>query len=189
MFDVNWILYQFRFYAKTTFLYKIRIYEKSTCVHALIAMEIFHYTRGWNSPTRMVSDMDAMFSCIFNLCDVRMRIAITCIVPRCYLRGPPYKISRFLGVVLSGGEVGKGRFKPNKITSNPIRVFSSFVSLAWFIASPESTNYADKLSKNGGRSFYTFFRQIIFFKCSSTWSCVSLSRPTTSYWWKLLIFV
>ena len=27
----------------------------------------------------MVSDMDAMFSCIFNLCDVRMRIAISCI--------------------------------------------------------------------------------------------------------------
>ena len=26
----------------------------------------------------MVSDMDAMFSCIFNVCDVRMRIAITC---------------------------------------------------------------------------------------------------------------
>ena len=25
---------------------KIRIYEKSTCVHALIAMEIFHYMRG-----------------------------------------------------------------------------------------------------------------------------------------------
>ena len=25
----------------------------------------------------------------FNLCDVRMRIAITCIVPRGYFRGPP----------------------------------------------------------------------------------------------------
>ena len=36
--------------------------------------------RGWKSPTRMVSDMDAMFSCIFNLCDVRMSIAITGIV-------------------------------------------------------------------------------------------------------------
>ena len=41
--------------------------------------------RGWKSPTRMVSDMDAMFSCIFNLSDVRMRIAIT----KGYLRGPP----------------------------------------------------------------------------------------------------
>ena len=37
--------------------------------------------------TRMVSGMDAMFSSIFNLCDVRMRIAITCIVPRGCLRG------------------------------------------------------------------------------------------------------
>ena len=34
----------------------------------------------------MVSDMDAMFTCVFNLCDVRMRIAITCIVPRVYIR-------------------------------------------------------------------------------------------------------
>ena len=29
----------------------------------------------------MVSDMDAMFSCFLNLCDVRMRKSITCIVP------------------------------------------------------------------------------------------------------------
>ena len=29
----------------------------------------------------MVSDMDAMFYCIFDLYDVRMRIAITFIVP------------------------------------------------------------------------------------------------------------
>ena len=54
-------------------------------VHALIAMEIFHYMRGWKSPTRMVSDMNAMFSCISNLCEMRMHIAITCIVPRGYL--------------------------------------------------------------------------------------------------------
>ena len=39
---------------------------------------------------------------------MRMRIAITCIVPG--LRGPPYRRSLFLGVVLSG-EVGKGRVK------------------------------------------------------------------------------
>ena len=30
-----------------------------------------------------------MFSCIFNLCDVRMRISIACIASRGYLRGPP----------------------------------------------------------------------------------------------------
>ena len=39
----------------------------------------------------MVSDMGAMFSCIFNLCDVRMRIAMTCIVPLGYLRGSSLK--------------------------------------------------------------------------------------------------
>ena len=37
----------------------------------------------------MFSDMDAMFSCSFNLCDVRMRIVITCIVPRDNFRSPP----------------------------------------------------------------------------------------------------
>ena len=52
----------------------------------------------------MVSGMDAMFSCISNLYDVRIRIAITCIVPSGYLRGPLLKRSRFLGVVLSGGK-------------------------------------------------------------------------------------
>ena len=70
---------------------KIYIYAKSTCVHALIAMEIFHNMHGWKSPIRMVSDMDAMFSCIFNLCDVRVRIVITCIVPRGCLRGSSLK--------------------------------------------------------------------------------------------------
>ena len=82
-------LYKFRIYAKTTFLYQIRIFAKSICAHAFIAMEIFHYMRSWKSPTRMVSGMNVIFSCIFNLCDVRMRIAMTCIVPRGYLRGPP----------------------------------------------------------------------------------------------------
>ena len=52
---------------------------------------------------RMVSGMDAMFSCIFNLYHVRMRITMPYTVPRGYLRGPPLKRSRFLGVVLSGG--------------------------------------------------------------------------------------
>ena len=51
----------------------------------------------------MVSDMDAMFSCIFNLCDVRMRIAISCIVPMGYLGGRPQKKKSVSGVVLSGG--------------------------------------------------------------------------------------
>ena len=43
-----------------------------------------------------------MFSCIFNLCDVRMRRSIACFASRGYLRGPPEKRSRFLGIVLSG---------------------------------------------------------------------------------------
>ena len=37
----------------------------------------------------MVSEMDAMFSSNFNLCDVRMRKVINYIVPKVYLRGPP----------------------------------------------------------------------------------------------------
>ena len=52
----------------------------------------------------MVSGMEAIFSCIFNLYDVRMRITIPCMVPRGCLRGPPLKRSRFLGVILSGGK-------------------------------------------------------------------------------------
>ena len=54
--------------------------------HVYITMEIFHYMHGLKSPTRIVSDMGAMLSCIFNLCDVRMLISITCIVPRVYFR-------------------------------------------------------------------------------------------------------
>ena len=45
-------------------------------------MEIFHYMYGWKSPTRMVIGMDAMLSCISNYNDVRMRIAMTCTMPR-----------------------------------------------------------------------------------------------------------
>ena len=48
----------------------------------------------------MVSDMDAMFSCIYNVCDMRMRIAITCTVPRGYL---------LLKKSVSGGSFIKGR--------------------------------------------------------------------------------
>ena len=39
----------------------------------------------------MVSDMDAMFTCILNLCRVHMSIAITCIVPGGYCRGSSLK--------------------------------------------------------------------------------------------------
>ena len=96
-------LYQFRVYAKTTFLYQFRMYANSTCVHALIAMEIFHYMRGCKSPARRVSDMDAIFSCILNLYDVRMRISITCIVPRGCLWESSLKKS------VSGGSFIRGK--------------------------------------------------------------------------------
>ena len=55
----------------------------------------------------MVSGMDAMFSFIFNLYDVRMRIALPCMVTRGYLRGPALKSSRFLGIVLTEGRGGE----------------------------------------------------------------------------------
>ena len=64
----------------------------------------------------MVSDMDAMFSCSFNLCDVRMRIAITCIVPRGYLRGlSSLKKVGFWGEFYHQGEGGKGRANEEKV--------------------------------------------------------------------------
>ena len=67
-------------------------------------MEIFYKMCGLKIANQKVSDMDAMTSCIFNLCDVRMRIAIPCIVPRGYLRGPPEKKKSVSGgIVLSGG--------------------------------------------------------------------------------------
>ena len=80
---------------KTTFLYQFRIFAKFTCVHVLIAMEIFH--AGLKIDNQMVSDMELVFSCILNLCDVRMRIAIACIVPRGYFRAPPLKEIGFWG--------------------------------------------------------------------------------------------
>ena len=58
---------------------------------------------GSKSLTRIVGDIGEMFSYIFNLCDGLMPIAMLCNVPRGYFRGPPYKKSRFVGVVLSGG--------------------------------------------------------------------------------------
>ena len=57
----------------------------------------------------MVSDTNAMFPCIFNLCDVR--IAITCIVPRGYLKGSSFKNKSVSGGSFIRGEVGKGRVK------------------------------------------------------------------------------
>ena len=59
--------------AKTTLFYQIRIYAKSTCVH--IFLQWRYFMCGWKSPTRMFSDMDAMFY----------------IVPGGYLRGPSLK--------------------------------------------------------------------------------------------------
>ena len=38
----------FRMYAKTTFLCQFRINPNSTCVHALISMEIFRYNTSQN---------------------------------------------------------------------------------------------------------------------------------------------
>ena len=52
----------------------------------------------------MVSDMDAMFSCIFNLCDVRMCITITFIVTKDYFMGPPLKKKS-----VSGGSFIRGK--------------------------------------------------------------------------------
>ena len=63
----------------------------------------------------VVSDMDAMFFCIFYLCDVRMRIAITCIVHRGYVSGPLLKKSASGGSFIRG-EVGEGRVKGCSIT-------------------------------------------------------------------------
>ena len=69
----------------------------------------------------MVSDMDAMFSCILNLCDVRMCKAITCNVPRGYLKGPPEKKKS-----LSGGSFIRGKSVKEELNicdrknSNPI---------------------------------------------------------------------
>ena len=77
-------------------------------------MEMFHYMLGWKLLTRMVSDMDAMFSCKFNLCDVRMHIAIACIVPRGPPQGSPLKRRRFLWLLLSGGSRLLGRVKALK---------------------------------------------------------------------------
>ena len=89
--------------SKIFFNLKLSLKSAFSASFALIAMEIFHYMHDWKSPTRMVSHRDAMLSCIFHWCDVRMRIDITPMVPRGYLRGPPLKRIRFLGVVLSGG--------------------------------------------------------------------------------------
>ena len=50
--------------------------------------------------------MGAMFSCIFKLCDVRMRIALTCFVKQ----GPPLKEVGFWG-----GGVIKGKSAKEKL--------------------------------------------------------------------------
>ena len=53
----------------------------------------------------MVSDIDAMLSCIFNLFDVRMRIAITCIVPTGHFKGSSLKKVGFWGSFIRGVSV------------------------------------------------------------------------------------
>ena len=50
----------------------------------------------------MVSGMDAMLSCILNLCDVRMRIAITCMQVWCLGATP--------GILLKKKSVSGGSF-------------------------------------------------------------------------------
>ena len=67
----------------------------------------------------MVSDMDAIFSCIFNLCYVRMRIAITCIVPKGYLRGSSLKKKS-----VSGGSFFRGK----SVKEELIVVFNAITS-------------------------------------------------------------
>ena len=81
-----------------------------TCIHALIAMEIFHYMHGWKSPARMVSGMNAMLSWIFTLCDVRMRIAITCTWCPGATSGVLIKKVVVWGLLYQG-EVGRERVK------------------------------------------------------------------------------
>ena len=59
----------------------------------------------------MVSVMQGMLSCIFNLCDVRMPIAMTCMVPRGYLRGSSLKKS------VSGSSFIRGKSVKEELTN------------------------------------------------------------------------
>ena len=62
----------------------------------------------------MISDLDAMFSCIFNLCDVRLLIAIACIVPSGLLQGYSSKRSLFfVGNFIMGKSVGIAKITIN----------------------------------------------------------------------------
>ena len=59
----------------------------------------------------MVSDMDAMCSCIFNLCDVRVRVAnLYC--AQGLLQGSSSKKKSVYGGSFYQGEVGNGRDSP-----------------------------------------------------------------------------
>ena len=75
-----------------------------------------YYMGGWKSPTRMVSDMDAMFSCIFSLCDVRMRISkyLNLYCTQRLPQGSFLKKKPVSGVSFIRGGVGKGRVKPSR---------------------------------------------------------------------------
>ena len=67
-----------RIYTKSTFLYQIRIHAKSTCVHTLIAMEIFH---AWlNIADQKWSVTWTQWSLAFLILAIAHPIAITCIV-------------------------------------------------------------------------------------------------------------
>ena len=66
-------------------------------------MAIFHYMRGWKTLTKMVSDMDAMFSYIFNLYKLYCAQGL--------LHGSPLKKEVGFWGLFYQGEVGKGRVK------------------------------------------------------------------------------
>ena len=72
----------------------------------------------------MVSDMDAIFSCIFNLCAVRMRIAITCIVPKGYLRVFSLKKKS-----VSGGGFFRGKSKKEELNKQKNTILK-FISIS-----------------------------------------------------------
>ena len=72
----------------------------------------------------MVSYMDAMFSCIFNVCGVRMRIAITSIVPGA-TSGVLLKKSWFLRVVFIGGKSVKEEIKRQNVSCSSTLIMDS----------------------------------------------------------------
>ena len=88
------------------------------CVYTLIAMEIYHYIimRDWKSATRIISDMDAIVSCIFNLCDVCMCMDITFFCAQ----GLPQ------GSSLKKKSVSGGSFTREKLVKEELKRWNSF---------------------------------------------------------------